>query len=232
MTTPSRSTTFVLLPGAGGAAWYWSLVVPLLESAGHGAIAVDLPGPDPDAGLPRYAALAAAAIDDGEREGADVVLVAQSLGGFTAAMTCAQVPVRSLILVNAMIPVPGETPGEWWGATGAVDAREEAAAAGGYGEFDLDVYFLHDVPPDVAADGEAHQRPEADAVFASACEFEGWPDIPIRVVAGADDRFFPAEFQRRVAKERLGLEPEVIPGGHLVALSQPEAVAELILRDG
>ena len=230
MTTPSRSTTFVLLPGAGGAAWYWSLVVPLLESAGHGAIAVDLPGPDPDAGLPRYAALAAAAIDDGEREGADVVLVAQSLGGFTAAMTCAQVPVRSLLLVNAMIPVPGETPGEWWGATGAVDAREEAAAAGGYGEFDLEVYFLHDVPPGVAADGEAHQRPESDAVFASACEFDAWPDIPIRVIAGADDRFFPVEFQRRVAKERLGLEPEVIPGGHLVALSQPGAVADLILR--
>ena len=180
---------------------------------------------------PDYAALAAAAVDTGDREGDDVVLVAQSLGGFTAAMTCAQVPVRSLILVNAMIPVPGETPGEWWGATGAVDAREEAAAAGGYGEFDLEVYFLHDVPPGVAADGEAHQRPEADAVFASPCEFDAWPDIPIRVIAGADDRFFPAEFQRRVAKERLGLEPEVIPGGHLVALSQPGAVADLILRD-
>ena len=231
MTPPPRSTTFILLPGAGGAAWYWSLVVPLLESAGHEAIAVDLPGPDPDVGLPHYAAVAAAAIGTGDREGADTVLVAQSLGGFTAAMTCAQVPVRSLILVNAMIPVPGETPGEWWDATGAVDAREEAAAAGGYGEFDLEVYFLHDVPPDVAADGESQQRPEADAVFASPCEFDAWPDIPIRVVAGADDRFFPAEFQRRVAKERLGLEAEVIPGGHLVALSQPEALAELILRD-
>jgi len=226
MTRPPRSAKFVLLPGAGGSAWYWSLVVPLLESAGHEAIAVNLPGPDPAAGLPHYASLAAAAIDTD-----DVVLVAQSLGGFTAAMTCARVPVRSLVLLNAMIPVPGETPGEWWGATGAVTAREEAAAVGGYGEFDGAVYFLHDVPPGVAAAGEAHQQAEADAVFESTCEFDAWPDIPLRVVAGADDRFFPVEFQRRIANERLGLEPEVIPGGHLVALSQPEAVAELILRD-
>ena len=159
------------------------------------------------------------------------MLVAQSLGGFTAAMTCARVPVRSLVLLNAMIPVPGETPGEWWGATGAVDAREEAAAAGGYGDFDGVVYFLHDVPPEVIAAGESQQREEVDAVFESPCEFDAWPDIRIHVVAGGDDRFFPAEFQRRVAIERLGLEPEVIPGGHLAALSQPEVVADLLLRD-
>ena len=226
MSLPPSRSKFVLLPGAGGSAWYWFRVVPLLESAGHEVIAVDLPGPDPAVGLPHYASLAAAAIDTD-----DVVLVAQSLGGFTAAMTCARVPVRSLVLLNAMIPVPGETPGEWWGATGAVEAREGAAAAGGYGDFDVATYFLHDVPPSVAAAGEAHQREEADAVFETPCEFDAWPDISIRVVAGTDDRFFPAGFQRRVATERLGLEPEVIPGGHLLALSQPEAVAELVLRD-
>jgi hypothetical protein len=33
---------FVLIPGAGGVAWYWHLVVPLQERAGHDAIAVDL----------------------------------------------------------------------------------------------------------------------------------------------------------------------------------------------
>jgi hypothetical protein len=33
---------FVLVPGAGGMAWYWHRVVPLLGSAGHQAIAVDL----------------------------------------------------------------------------------------------------------------------------------------------------------------------------------------------
>jgi pimeloyl-ACP methyl ester carboxylesterase len=58
---------------------------------------------------------------------------------------------------------------------------------------------------------------------------EQWPDIPTRVVAGSEDRLFPLDFQRRVVHERLGLDVEVIPGGHLVALSQPEALVDRIM---
>jgi pimeloyl-ACP methyl ester carboxylesterase len=219
-------STFILIPGAGGSAWYWHRVVPLLREAGHEAIAVDLPGDDETAGLAEYARLAVQAIGDR----GDVVLVAQSLGGFTAPLVTAAVPLRELVFVNAMIPVPGETPGAWWGNTGSSQAREAAARHRGYPvEFDLAVYFLHDVPPDVAAAGEPYQRPEADAVFASACDFETWPPVPIRAVSGADDRFFPVEFQRRVARERLGLDPDVLPGGHLIALAQPAALAKYLL---
>ena len=219
-------TSFVLIPGAGGAAWYWHRVVPLLRDAGHDAVAVGLPAEDETAGLPQYARLTVGAT--GGRD--DVVLVAQSLGGFTAPLVAAAVALRGLVFVNAMIPVPGETPGDWWDATGWEDARVAAARAGGYStDFDQAVYFLHDVPPDVAVAGEPYQRPEAAAVFGSVCDFAAWPAIPIRVVAGADDRFFPAAFQRRVAGERLGLEPDVLPGGHLIALSQPGALAAYLL---
>ena len=121
-------STFVLIPGAGGAASFWYRVVPLLEAAGHEAIAVNLPGPDESAGLPEYAGLVVAAIG-GRR---DVVLVAQSMGAFTAPMVCARVPVDRLVLLNAMIPQPGETPGQWWGNTGSEEARVAAARDGGY----------------------------------------------------------------------------------------------------
>jgi len=116
-------STFVLIPGAGGAAWYWHRCVPLLQEAGHEAIAVDLPGDDPAAGLPEYTDLVIDAIGGHD----DVVLVAQSLGGFTAPLVAAKVPLRSLVLVNAMIPVPGETAGAWWDNTGSVQARIAAA---------------------------------------------------------------------------------------------------------
>src|SRR5215831_6267458 len=95
-----RRRTFVLIPGAGGAAWYWHRVVPLLREAGHEAIAVDLPGDDPDAGLPEYADLVVSAMG---RRG-NLVLVAQSLGGFTAPLVAAKVPAASMVFVNAMIP--------------------------------------------------------------------------------------------------------------------------------
>ena len=68
-------SSYLMIPGAGGAGWYWHRVVPLLEAAGHEAIAVDLPGPDPEAGLPEYTELALAAAegrtdynDDRERQ--------------------------------------------------------------------------------------------------------------------------------------------------------------------
>ena len=220
-------STYVLIPGAGGVAWYWHRVLPLLEEAGHEAIAVDLPGDDESAGLPEYARLVLEAI--GERD--DVVLVAQSMGAFTAPLVASQAPVRAIVLVNPMTPMPGETPGAWWGNTGSRPAREAAAAQGGYSpEFDLAVYFLHDVPPEVAAAGEPHQRPEADAAFESICDFEAWPPVPLRVVAGADDRFFPVGFQQSLAKDRLGIEADVLPGGHLIALSQPAALASYLSR--
>ena len=217
---------FVLIPGAGGAAWYWHRVVPLLEDAGHEAIAVDVPGDDESAGLPEYTRLVIDAI--GARD--HVVLVAQSLGAFTAPLVAARTELERLVLVNAMVPEPGETPGEWWENTGSEPARVAAANSGGYGtEFDLATYFLHDVPPEVAAAGEPHQRPEADAVFGSVCDFEAWPQIPVDAVAGESDRFFPVGFQRRLAQDRLGLAADVLPGGHLMALSQPETLARYLL---
>ncbi len=220
-------SNFVLIPGAGGAAWYWSRVVPLLQGAGHEAVAVDLPGDDESAGLPEYARLVLEAI--GGRD--DVALVAQSLGGFTAPLVCQRAAVRELVLVNAMIPAPGETPGAWWDNTGWAAAQQSAAKAHGYStEFDTDTYFLHDVSPDVAAEGEPHQRPEANAVFESVCTFTDWPRIPTRVLTGQADRFFPLDFQRRVARERLGVEPDVVPGGHLLALANPDGVANYLLR--
>jgi hypothetical protein len=41
-----------------------------------------------------------------------------------------------------------------------------------------------------------------------------------------DDRFFPVEFQRRVVGERLGITPDEMAGGHLVALSCPKELAD------
>ena len=62
------------------------------------------------------------------------------------------------------------------------------------------------------------------------CRFERWPEIPVRVIASANDRFFPLQFQRRVAQDRLKTDVEVLPGGHLVALSNPEGLVERLLR--
>ena len=81
-----------------------------------------------------------------------------------------------------------------------------------------------------ARQGRAFPLPEADAVFGSVCSFEAWPSVPIRVVVGADDRFFPVEFQRTLARDRLRVEADVLPGGHLIALARPLGLAEYLLN--
>jgi pimeloyl-ACP methyl ester carboxylesterase len=220
---------FVLIPGAGGVAWYWHQVVDRLERGGHTAVAVDLPGDDAAAGLPEYAAIVTSAAQGLDRP----VLVAQSLGGFTAPLVCQLMPVRELVFVNAMIPLPGETAGAWGANVDSTEARVRAAEAGGYTtDFDLETYFLHDLSPELIAEGESHLRNEADIAFGSQCAFTSWPDVPTRVLVGADDRLFPAEFQRRVARERLGVEADVRPGGHLIAQADPDGVVEYLLAAG
>lgn len=219
-------TTFVLIPGAGGHAAYWNRLIPELERRGHRAIAVDIKEDDPSLDLDGFAALVEAAMGDY----ADLVLVAQSLGGFTAPMI--RKPVQMIVLDNAMIPRPGESPNDWWGNTGSASARREAdLAAGRDPEFDFDRHFLHDVPEAARAEllsGEA--REPSAAAMAQPCEFTRWPAVATRVLIGRDDRFFPAEFQRRVAKERLGLDADEIPGGHLVALSNPSGLADRLVK--
>lgn len=215
--------TFVLVPGAGGQAAYWALLVPELRRRGHQPIAVDIIENDPALGLPEYAQIVDRAI--GGRAG--VVLVAQSLAGFTAPMVSQQVAM--IVLLNAMIPEPGETPGEWGDTTGSGKARRAAdETAGRSGEFDIETHFLHDLSTEARAELAAAGPPRepADTPFRQPCSFQRWPDVPIKVLIGADDRLFPAEFQRRLAKGRLGIDADEIPGGHLVALSNPSGLAD------
>jgi pimeloyl-ACP methyl ester carboxylesterase len=218
-------STFVLVPGAGGNASYWRELVAELGERGHETIAVDIPQDDPAVGLPEYADLVVAAI--GERR--DTVVVAQSLGGFTAPMVADRHAVRMIVLLNAMIPLPGETPGQWWGATGSDPARRAAEeAAGRDPEFDEERTFFHDLPDDVRAQMERDPQPRApaDTIWNQPCDIQRWPDVTTHVVVGRDDRLFPQAFQQRVARERLGVEPDVLPGGHLLAKSRSVELAD------
>jgi pimeloyl-ACP methyl ester carboxylesterase len=226
-----RTFTFVLIPGEGGSAWYWHLVAPKLQERGHEDVAVELPAADDRAGLPQYAAAVVRAI--GNRDPKHVVLVAQSLAGFTAPLVCQQVEVALLVLVNAMIPKPGETPGEWWRSTRHGQAKRQPNLRDGRradAPFDPLIDFFHDVPQPVVDDAWAQGEPrQSDTVFGSPCTFEAWPTVPTRVLVARDDRFFPAEFQRRVARERLEISADEMPGGHLVALSQPVELSERLI---
>jgi pimeloyl-ACP methyl ester carboxylesterase len=220
--------TFVLIPGAGSDSWFWHLVEPELRAAGHDVVAVDLPCADDEAGLAEYTDTVVAAI--GDRAGReDLVVVGQSMGGLTAPLVCDRVPVALLVLVAAMTPRPGETGAEWGTNTGSGEARERAAAAEGWDVEDEEAMFLHDVPDDVAAAATVHQLEQSWRPFEDPWPLAAWPDVPTRFVLCRDDRCFPADLQRRVVRERLGIVPDEMDSGHLPALAHPTELSRRLL---
>jgi pimeloyl-ACP methyl ester carboxylesterase len=219
-------TTYVLIPGAGGDVWYWHLLEPELRERGHDVVPVGLPADEDSAGFSEYADAVVGAIGDRT----ELVMVAQSLGGFTAPLVCERVPVHLLVMLNAMVPSPGQLPGDWWSNTGFAEARAEQAAREGRvpsADDDPRETFFHDVPPEVTAEAWARGEPhQSGAPFARPYSLKEWPGVPTRFLQGRDDRFFPVEFQRRVVRERLGIAPDEIDGGHLLALSRPKELAD------
>ncbi|MEY2452204.1 MAG: hypothetical protein QOD92_1778 [Acidimicrobiaceae bacterium] len=216
---------YVLIPGAGSDSWYWHLVVPELQARGHDVVTPDLPIDDDSAGLAEYLEVVLDAVGDRR----DLIVVAQSMGGFTAPLLCDRVPVDLMILVAAMVPAPGESPGEWWANTGQAEAKranDEREGRPTDGDFDPFVTFLHDVPPEVAAESAHHVFEQSGTPFQKPWPLPAWPDVPTRFLLCRDDRLFPADFQRRVVKERLGITPDEMDGGHLPALSRPLELVE------
>ena len=220
---------FILIPGAGGLAWEWHRLEPELRALGHDVVPIELPAGDDSAGLSEYADTVVDAM--GERSG--IVLVAQSFGGFTAPLVCERVSVDLLVMLNAMVPLPGETFGAWWSNTEQGSAMREYAATLGLTPGDLQddrIVYYHDLPEDLVEEALRLDAEQSSTPLDQPWPLGGWPDVPTRVLSGRDDRMFPAAFQRRVARERLGIEADEIAGGHMVALANPKGLAERVDR--
>lgn len=56
------------------------------------------------------------------------------------------------------------------------------------------------------------------------------PDVPTRFVLCTEDRFFPADLMRRVARDRLGIEPDDLACGHCATLAKPVELADRLAQ--
>ncbi|MGW5751794.1 alpha/beta fold hydrolase [Nocardia rhamnosiphila] len=213
---------YVFIPGAASDSWYWHLLADELRTRGHRVATPDLPCDDDAAGLPEYADKVAAVI--GDHTG--TVLVAHSFGGFTAPLVCQRAPVDRLALLSAMIPQPGEAPGDWWANTGYEKARRDQDERDGRDLDDEDALFFHDVPPALVAQAREHSRRQSATPFAAPWPLPAWPSTSTTFLLCRHDRSLPAAFMRRVVAERLGIVPDEIDGGHMVALTRPRQLAD------
>ncbi len=221
---------YVLIPGAGADPRVYHATSEALRALGHDAIAPSLPLRDATAHPSDHAAAVVSAVP---RQG-ELIVVAQSLGAFAGPLVAAQVPVSQLVLLAPMIPRPGETAGEWWENTRHADAISETLARyGAMRDWDRDAFaeiFLHDVDPEVALANERYAGAPGEGMFTERWPLSEWPKVVTHVLVPTDDRLFPPNFQRRIARERLGLEIEEMRGGHLPMLSRPRELAERLVE--
>ncbi len=222
--------TFVLVHGSSGNGRQWRFVAPLLAEAGHDVRTPDLPAADEAAGFEEYTEAVVAEVPDRDAAG-ELVVVAHSMGTFTAAIAAERLKADRIALVTPMIPAPGDSPGSWWDNAGQPEEQAEMAEREGFdtGAGPMTIFF-HDVSPEVAdllqREGEP---PQAGGIFGCTWPLPAWPDIPTRVVLGRDDRFFPAPMIRRLAADRLGVRAEELPGGHFPAFARPAELARWLL---
>lgn len=208
--------TYVLIHGAGDVAWSWHLVAAELRALHHAVVAIDLPADDETAGLATYADRIVDAIANRR----DLIVVGMSFGGYTAPLVCARVRANLLVLVAAMIPVPGESAAEMFANTGYQQEPQADPS-------DIAV-FLHDVPIELAEEALTKGQAQTARPFHEPWPLAAWPNVPTRYVLARNDRLFPATWVRQVAHDRLGIVPDEIVSGHCVSLSRPHELVALL----
>jgi pimeloyl-ACP methyl ester carboxylesterase len=226
--------TVVLVHGAFADASSWNGVIERLQAKGVQVTAPANPlrGTAPDSA---YVAAVFEQIDG------PVLAVGHSYGGavITNAATDAK-NVVGLVYVAAFAPDEGETLGA--AEAGSKDSvlnsalvpRQYPKNGGSATEFYIDPAkardaFAGDLSDQQAALIAATQRPVADAAFGEPNGPPAWKHLPSWAVVATGDRAAGTDVVRSMA-ERAGATITEIEGSHVIMISQPETVADVILQ--
>lgn len=223
-------STFGLVHGGGFGAWCWEHLLPELDTRGHEVATVDLTPDDFAAGAARCAEVvnhAFAGING-------LVLVGHSITGLVIPLVAARHPVERLIFLHALLPRPGQSVADQIEDEPDMFNPEMFAAQVPFWEDEAVAvrFLLHDCSPEVAHDAFCRLRPEPGVLGAEVTPLQAWPDVPCSYIVCINDRTATPRWARRAARERLGVEPIEVPGGHCPMLSRPQQLAEALHRCG
>ena len=230
------SPTIVLVHGAFADASSWSGVIERLQAKGMEVIAPANPlrGVAADSA---YMATVLAQIDG------PVVAVGHSYGGAVITNAATQAKnVVGLVYVAAFAPEEGEALGDAEAdskdsvlSSALVPLHYPAANGGDEGvEFTIDPSKLHeafaaDLPAEQTALMAATQRPAAELAFSEPSGAPAWKRLPSWTVVATGDKAAGADVIRSMA-ERAGSTITEVEGSHVIMISQPQAVADVILE--
>ena len=206
---------FCLVHGAWHDAACWDRLTERLRVAGHEVVAPDLPFDDPAATFDERVAPALQAI---AALGDPLVVVGHSMGaGYAPALAAAHEGSLLVQLCPGLGPLREGFPWPPTRADGTSAWERHAALAALYPRLD----------PAEARRLADRLRPMAGAAGGRPRGLRAQPSV---VVIALEDELFDPSSERVAARERLGVEPIEIPGGHFPMAEDPEALAALLLR--
>lgn len=226
-------TGFALVHGAWHGAWFLEPLADELRRRGHEAVAVQLPGDDPGAGFAAYVeaiVAASAGLGDG------LAVVGHSLGGLTIPLVPAERSVSRLAFLCGAVPQPGisfvgqlERESIFSPGFGGAPQRDEQERSH-WPDSEQAVRDLYgDCPPELGAWAAARLRPQGRRPNIDRCPLESWPAVPSFYVLAREDAVIDPDWSRRTARDRLGIEPIELEGGHSLPLTRPDRVAEALI---
>ena len=233
-TAEAAPLTVVLVHGAFADGSNWSGVIPILQAAGVAVLAA----PNPLRGIDHDAAYIASVAS---QLPGPVLLVAHSYGGAVITNAGSRADnVRGLVYVGAFIPDEGETLQNL--ADQATDSKVlPALRAAQYPsgtdepgvEFTIDSASFHeifcaDLPAAQAAILAVSQRPLAGVSFGEPTQDPAWKTLPTWAVISPSD-FIIGPAGERFMAERAGATITEVDASHAMMISQPQAVADVIL---
>jgi pimeloyl-ACP methyl ester carboxylesterase len=231
--TTTGPPTVVLVHGAFADASSWNGVIERLQEKG---VPVTAPAV-PLRGVTADAAYIASVI---EQIPGPVVAVGHSYGGAVISNAAAELEnVVALVFVAAFAPDEGERLGEVTPTSKdailgtALVSLKYPANGSTATEFAIDPAKFHDafaadLSEEQAAVLAATQRPIAEAGFSDASTAAAWKHLPSWAVVGKGDKAAGADLVRSMA-ERAGAKITEIDASHVVMISQPQAVTDVIL---
>ena len=227
-------TLFALLHGGMHYGSCWEKVIMELTRRGHVVVAPDLPVDDDSAGAQEWAQVAIDAIEQAADPNApkDVVIVAHSISGLCAPVIATRYPLRQMVFVGGLLPVPGQSFVEHLAAN--PDAISfPAPQEHGAGPFGLTWEsvrdgFYPDCPESLARRAFDELRHQSFTVFTERCPIDRWPDTPSTYVLMRQDRAVAQSWARRNAVDRIGATVVELAGGHSPFFSRPVELSAVL----
>ena len=228
--------TIVLVHGAFADGSSWNGVIERLQGGGYAVVA-------PAIGLRGVAADSAYLGGVVAQIEGPVLLVGHSYGGALISNADTNPPnVVGLVFVAAFVPdadeVLGEVTAESKDAVLMQALEQRDVPTGRTGETAPELHidpgrfrdaFAADLPPETAAVMAATQRPVAGAAFSDRCGAPAWKSLPSWAVVATQDKAAGAALVRTMAR-RAGADITEIESSHVVMVSQPEVVTDVILE--